>query len=218
MRPGGFFTSTAILARSTGITAWPGLHSRLMHSVSWPSILASALVALVVTLVVEYLAKPGLEARKDRILEYNQEQRAALKRVGQAASFAMWLCRYYERWKDNTTGTEADSHINEEALKMAREIGEFLANTRGVVDVPAWMNEEWTKSSDTIFAFVTALRLTPAPQEVYVWSKPGDDMWAKFRAAAIRLYNLTAWLGMSNWHLRRKRKFVKEVKSSPLPR
>jgi hypothetical protein len=210
--------STAILARSTGITAQSGLHSRLMHSVSWPSILASALVALVVTLVVEYLAKPGLEARKDRIIEYNREQRAALKRVRRAANLAMWLCNYYKGWKDSTTVTDAADHINEEALKVAREIEELIISSRREVDVPAWMNEEWTESTDQVFAFVTSLRLTPAPAEVYVWSKPGDDMWAKFRAAAIRLYNLTTWLGMSDRHLRRKRKFVREVKSSPLPR
>lgn len=212
-----------------GITSWPGLHSRPMHSVSWPSILASALVALVVTLIVEYLAKPRLEARKDRIIEYNRDRRATLKRLSRAANLAMWLCDYYKRLKDNTTGTEATDHIdeevlktahdhiNDEALKVAREIEELIANTWGEVDVPAWMAEEWKESIERVFAFVTALRLTPAPQGYYVWSKPGDDMWGTFRAAVIRLNNLIIWQGMSNRHLRRKRKFVKEVRSSPLP-
>jgi hypothetical protein len=46
-----------------------------MHSILWASILASAGVALVTTLLVEYLAKPGLEARKDRIIENRREWR-----------------------------------------------------------------------------------------------------------------------------------------------
>jgi hypothetical protein len=37
-----------------------------MHSVLWASILASAGVALVTTLLVEYLAKPWLEAAHSR--------------------------------------------------------------------------------------------------------------------------------------------------------
>jgi hypothetical protein len=60
-----------------------------MHSVLWASILASAGVALIVTLVVEYFAKPGLEARKDRILEDRREKRAAIKGIKHASILAM---------------------------------------------------------------------------------------------------------------------------------
>ena len=37
--------------------------------------LISAVTAAVITMVVEYLAKPGLEARKDRILEVHRARR-----------------------------------------------------------------------------------------------------------------------------------------------
>jgi hypothetical protein len=47
------------------------------------SILASAGVALVTTLLVEYLAKPSLEVRKDRILETNRDKRKAIKGIWQ---------------------------------------------------------------------------------------------------------------------------------------
>jgi hypothetical protein len=49
-----------------------------MHSILLASILASAGVALVTTLLVEYLAKPWLEARKERILDKSRQRRAAL--------------------------------------------------------------------------------------------------------------------------------------------
>lgn len=49
-----------------------------MHSVLWAGILASAGVTLVTTLAVENLAKPGLEACKERILENNREWRTAV--------------------------------------------------------------------------------------------------------------------------------------------
>lgn len=57
----------------------------LMHSILWASILASAGVAVVTTLAIEYLAKPGLEARKDRILEKRREQRAAINEMAAMA-------------------------------------------------------------------------------------------------------------------------------------
>ena len=52
-----------------------------MHLVLWASLLASAGVAAVTTLLVEYLAKPWLEARKDRILDKGRQQRTALNDI-----------------------------------------------------------------------------------------------------------------------------------------
>jgi hypothetical protein len=45
------------------------------------TVLTSALVAAVVTLSIEYFAKPGLEARKDRIVERQKRRRAVLEHV-----------------------------------------------------------------------------------------------------------------------------------------
>lgn len=188
-----------------------------MHSISWPSILASALVALVVTLVVEYLAKPGLEARKDRIIEYNREQRAALRDIRRAAYLAFSLCNRSKRMGYKTTPTEAADHINEEALKMAREIEELVENARTIVDLPTWMYDEWVESADRIVAFVTAFRLAPGLPGFYVGSKVPDEMWTTFHTAAVRLNDLPTWRETSNWRLRRKRKLVMKIKLSPLP-
>ena len=68
-----------------------------MHSVLWASILASAGVALVTTLLVEYLAKPWLEARKDRIVEKNRDQRKGIKDVWQAVIYTVRLQVHIDR-------------------------------------------------------------------------------------------------------------------------
>ena len=47
------------------------------------NVLVPALVAAFVTLVIEYVAKPRLEARKERILERHRETRALLRLFGQ---------------------------------------------------------------------------------------------------------------------------------------
>ena len=65
-----------------------------MHSILWASILASAGVALVTTLLVEYLAKPGLEARKERILEDKRARRVSVKGILRAWFIARRLQAY----------------------------------------------------------------------------------------------------------------------------
>ena len=65
-----------------------------MHSVLWASILASTRVAAVTTLLVECLAKPWLEARKERILQSDRQRRAALNGFKRAAFLAGTLVAY----------------------------------------------------------------------------------------------------------------------------
>ena len=77
-----------------------------MHSVLWASILASAGVAIVTTLLVEYLAKPGLEARKERILEDRRQQRTALNNMKQSLYLATRLVLYEEGVNDGSIPPE----------------------------------------------------------------------------------------------------------------
>lgn len=61
------------------------MHSSQNSQILWASIIASAAVAALVTLLMEYLAKPQLEARKERILERHQQRRAAVLGLRQVA-------------------------------------------------------------------------------------------------------------------------------------
>jgi hypothetical protein len=49
-----------------------------MPMINWNTVVTSAVTALVVTLVIEYFAKPGLEARKERILGLLRSRRELL--------------------------------------------------------------------------------------------------------------------------------------------
>src|SRR5437016_5681134 len=61
-----------------------------MHSILWASLLASAGVALVTTLLIEYLAKPGLEARRRAYDTGGQNRPAPHRRMAAAAASLAW--------------------------------------------------------------------------------------------------------------------------------
>jgi hypothetical protein len=106
-----------------------------MHSILWASILASAGVAVVTTLLVEYLAKPGLEARKDRILEDRRQKRSALKDIKRCSSLARQL---YVWGRARAEGAdEITVALKEQAQKMAEEIDELAKRAYGPIKVPA---------------------------------------------------------------------------------
>jgi hypothetical protein len=58
--------------------------------VHWTPILSSAVTAVFVTLLVEYLAKPRLEARKDRILEGMRARRRPNQTPRSGAAMLTW--------------------------------------------------------------------------------------------------------------------------------
>lgn len=82
-----------------------------MHSTLWASIFASAVVAVVTTLLVEYLAKPGLEARKERILESKRERRTALKNIDRATYLAGRIIAVEVGGLDPCTGQESPRQL-----------------------------------------------------------------------------------------------------------
>jgi hypothetical protein len=55
-----------------------------MHSILWVSVGVSAGVAIITTVLIDFLFKPGLEARKERILEKKRDKRNAIKGIWQA--------------------------------------------------------------------------------------------------------------------------------------
>lgn len=179
-----------------------------MHSVLWASILASAGVAVVTTLLVEYLAKPGLEARKERILESKREQRAALKSITR--------CTFLARRVSNLGRAEADRYgrkvvrtLSAKAKAMAAEIEELIVpSTREIFDGPAWMIDEWHNSVIIMEGFSIFFRSIDAPPE---------GAWEELKSAADRMDDFVTLLTTSNWHLWRRHKLIKKIKSSPMP-
>lgn len=97
-----------------------------MHSVLWASIFASAGVALVTTLLVEYFAKPGLEARKDRILESSRERRTAIKQIRQVYFL---VADIYAHRPENEV-------LRQRAHKIALDIERLMDGVFQVINVP----------------------------------------------------------------------------------
>jgi hypothetical protein len=67
-------------------------HNAAVATINWDTVATSATTALVVTLAVEYAAKPRLEARKERILDGLRTRRqlnAAVVTLAQAANFIL---------------------------------------------------------------------------------------------------------------------------------
>lgn len=112
-----------------------------MHSILWASILASAGVAVVTTLLVEYLAKPELEARKERILEDKRERRNALKDFRQYAGLAGQISGLAE----DPSYDQPISMLRDSVQKMTGEMEALLANVQRVIEAPTWFGREWNK-------------------------------------------------------------------------
>ncbi|MGH3464906.1 MAG: hypothetical protein ACRDP9_25855 [Kribbellaceae bacterium] len=93
---------------------------------------------MVTTLLLEYLAKPRLEVRKDRILEADRKRRALLDDLhhcmGAAYEITTVLC----------PSDEAEDH--ERATELAQDIDDRLPEV-WELDVPKGVQDAWLKAT-----------------------------------------------------------------------
>lgn len=117
------------------------------HSVVWASVVASAFVALVTTLLIEYLAKPGLEARKDRILEKRRELREGVKDIRVSIHLARRLVGFItEGLKILIADTGGEQVSVEYINKIKAELSEHVTNAHQVLYPPKSVLEEWEQA------------------------------------------------------------------------
>jgi hypothetical protein len=171
-----------------------------MHSILWASILASAGVALVVTLLVEYFAKPGLEARKDRILEKRREQRAAVKDMKRAVFLFLRLAYCLGGIKDGTTSAESFE-------KIMTEFSECTFRLYEVIDLPKKITDEW---QDAVVVLYRYSSVEPGAQ----WPA---EIKENFPLAFGKLTLFYQYLSTAKWHLWRRHKLFKDIKSPSQP-
>ncbi|WP_410819836.1 hypothetical protein [Micromonospora sp. 050-3] len=88
-----------------------------MPSINWDTVATSAVTALLVTLAVEYAAKPRLEARKERILGALRSRRELSAAITSIALPAAFLC--IDMPKD-VTGETRDSLLAERKRQYER--------------------------------------------------------------------------------------------------
>lgn len=170
------------------------------HSVVWASVLASAFVAAVVTMVVEYFAKPGLEARKDRILDKGRQQRTALNGVRRSTILIHRLQTY--RRVPGGVGLLKD-RIN----RATADLEQYMIAAFETLNVPESISSEWEYTTSAIDAFATVFRTLPAT----------DNVRLKLDAAFAQLRDFEMLFTTSKWHPRRRRELIRKIRSSPPP-
>ncbi len=175
-----------------------------MHSILWASILASAGVALFTTLLVEYLAKPWLEVRKDRILEHDRQRRAAIKTIKQSTLLVATARRLDEN-------NERNDGFLELLRRNTTELYNTMVDLYQTIDVPQSVRGQWARATATIAGLALAIQ-DPAAKTVSKESR--DD----FKTASRCMRGFAELLTTSKWHPWRKRTIIKAINSLDLPR
>jgi hypothetical protein len=110
-----------------------------LHSILWASILASAGVALVTTLLVEYLARPGFEARKKRILEKKRGHRTALGGLGRA----IYLAHNILTVRDD----QDEPVLRMRAVQYAADAERLVFDAYEKLRIPRYLHKDWTDAT-----------------------------------------------------------------------
>lgn len=144
-----------------------------MHSILWASILASAGVAVVTTLLVEYLAKPWLEARKDRILEKDRERREGIKDLQRCLLLIARLRGHADK--------DADVEIPEEYQSpFWAELSERMVNAYEALDPPESVLLEFAYLMTGIEAYAHRVRHGRSREEVSKDLEPASNIMLLF--------------------------------------
>lgn len=168
-----------------------------MHSILWASLLASAGVAVVTTLLVEYLAKPALEARKERILEKKRDKRNAIKGIWQAYGLLGQL---------QLDKNHAPYKIPEQHLRtVTEEVSEKVDAAFDVLKIPDSVGGQWDRAAATIHIFAFEVQVGELPEEA----------WEELESATEVLYTFYHYFRARRWRLLHRRMIIKDLKSYP---
>jgi hypothetical protein len=172
------------------IAAHPGTSS----GVIWASVLASAGVAAVVTLAIEWAAKPGLEARKERILERSRERRAALRALRRTAHL---IGRVHQIGSGGI-----DPVYGDRMTRLAAEAEQLVTDANERIDVSAVLRYEWTRTLGAIYGVLMWIQSdTPATPK----------LWRMLDENAKRLELYLDLLGCPRWRWKRRRDLVRQL-------
>lgn len=169
-------------------------------SILWASILASAAVAAFTTLIIEYLAKPWLEARKERILEHSRRHRTALHDLASVLFSAGRIVGL--RDEQSVIG------LRERTIQIARDTEKLIEAIYEEVDIPASLDDDWSNTTAAVLSFLIGIQVVEHTH---------PDAWNRFDSAGNHLGLYYDLLSAPRWHWWRRRRFVREIKSSALP-
>jgi hypothetical protein len=161
----------------------------------WASILASTIVAAFTTLLVEYVAKPWLEVRKDRILESNQRQRSALRGLSHATTLAGRMIALRD--------LQSNPLAREQTMEFATEVGKCVTVAYEELTVPKFFGDDWVKATSITYTFSMLVQK----------AVPSEDSWNEFDVITDQLDRYDAILRTPLRHLWRRNKLKREIQS-----
>lgn len=174
-----------------------------MHGASgtvlWVSIVASAIVAALITLLIEYVAKPSLEARKERILERHRQFRSALRGLERAKYVG-------DQISDLRKHLDLE-YFRNRVMQFAEELEPLVDKAVEVIDVPASLEYDWGKCAGLAIGFRTLVQAR----------ENDDSMWNLFNHVVKKLNNYCDLFDTPRTRWLRRRKLIQEIRSHPLP-
>lgn len=184
------------------------MHSALhafTHSVVWASVLASAFVAVLTTLLVEYLAKPGLETRKDRILENRRELRTGVRDIRASIHLAGRLQGFITKGLEDLIVDTGGEQVSVEYInKIKAELSEHVNNAHQVLYPPNSILAEWQKA----IIILEALALTFSKEML-------PETMEEYLDQVLEVLELFYdYFGTQRLHLWRRHRLVKTIKET----
>jgi hypothetical protein len=146
------------------------------------------------------LAKPRLEARKDRIVEAARRRRTVMQGLDQALSLATYI--------NGTRDAQGQQWVRDASTKRASEAAELLhAALHGLVmSAPRVLVQDWMNRVTTVVLFLDRVQVEVPPAA----------SWEKFATAkqALLYYNEFLDLPRTRW-LERQRA-IRAIRSLPM--
>lgn len=162
---------------------------------SLTELLTSASVAAAVTHVIEYSAKPHLEARKERILEHERLKRKAAQLLLEVSLIAGQLGRREEVVSDPDIRRQMaahNSHLRERLVQISEELASLTPAF--AVELPESVNRSLGVAMGHIKGVVKSSKLNAdVAAELTAVASPVADYLASYRfiAKAIALHRLS---------------------------
>jgi len=173
----------------------------------WASVTASAFVAVVTTLLVEYLAKPGLEVRKDRTLEDRKELRTGVKDIRASIHLARRLQGFITKGLEDLIADTGGEKISVEYInKIKAELSERATNAFQVLYPPKSILAEWERAIIIVEALALTFSREISPETMEEYLDPVLEVLELF-------YD---YFGTQRLHLWRRRRLVNTIKETSL--
>src|SRR5215469_8161602 len=119
--------------------------------VIWISAVVSAVIAGVVTLAIEYAAKPWLEARKDRITEQSKMRRDAIRDLQHVSALTGGVMALGDKLDERFSDEKLMAHVTELQPLMHRVFEEMLPY------LPKRLMDDWVSVTVKVDEFAYAV-------------------------------------------------------------